>query len=159
MSRLIIIRGNSGSGKTTVAQAVHRQLPGSLLIDQDVVRRDMLGASDKPGNPSIALMAAIARFGLARDQTVILEGILVKKVYGTMLSELAAAFDAVQAYYYDLTLEETLRRHQTRHRASFGPAELERWFIPHDVLGWPQEEMIAPTWTAAQAAVHIVTAE
>ncbi|MCI2170861.1 kinase [Schleiferilactobacillus perolens] len=150
MSKLIIIRGNSGSGKTTVAQTLHQQLPGSLLIDQDVVRRDMLQAHDHPGNLSIDLMETIARFGLAHEQIVILEGILSKAVYGDMLARLAKDFDRSQAYYYDLTLAETVQRHQTRDKAgSFGPDTLAKWFIPHDVLGWPGEVMIPASWKIA----------
>ena len=42
MKQLIILRGNSGSGKTTTAKALRKHLANSLLISQDVVRRDML---------------------------------------------------------------------------------------------------------------------
>ena len=41
-SKLIIIRGNSGSGKTTTAKSLQNQLgKRTLLVSQDVVRRDM----------------------------------------------------------------------------------------------------------------------
>lgn len=76
MNRLIILRGNSGSGKTTTATALRTQLANTLLVSQDVVRRDMLAEKDKPGNPTIELIETIARFGLQHQRTVILEGIL-----------------------------------------------------------------------------------
>ena len=45
MAELIIIRGNSGSGKSTLAKEIHRPFRGrALLIPQDTVRREMLGA-------------------------------------------------------------------------------------------------------------------
>ena len=48
---LVIIRGNSGSGKTTLAQALQRRVGHhTLLVSQDVVRRDMLMSHDYPGN-------------------------------------------------------------------------------------------------------------
>lgn len=46
--KLIILRGNSGSGKTMIAKALHQFLKEqSLLISQDVVRREMLRVKDE----------------------------------------------------------------------------------------------------------------
>lgn len=43
MGKLIILRGNSGSGKTTVAKALQKKLGrNTMLISQDEVRRNML---------------------------------------------------------------------------------------------------------------------
>ena len=43
MSKLIILRGNSGSGKTTVARALQRKFGrNTMVISQDIIRRDML---------------------------------------------------------------------------------------------------------------------
>ena len=47
MHKLIILRGNSGSGKTTVAKELQGLFGrNTMLISQDVVRRDMLGVKD-----------------------------------------------------------------------------------------------------------------
>lgn len=43
MPKLIVLRGNSGSGKTTVAKELQKRFGrNTMLISQDVVRRDML---------------------------------------------------------------------------------------------------------------------
>ena len=43
MSKLVIIRGNSGSGKTTTAKMLqHRLGRNIMLLSQDVIRREML---------------------------------------------------------------------------------------------------------------------
>ena len=43
MSKLIILRGNSGSGKTTIAKEIQKNFGrNTMLISQDVIRRDML---------------------------------------------------------------------------------------------------------------------
>ena len=43
MPKLIILRGNSGSGKTTVAKELQKRFGrNTMLISQVVVRRDML---------------------------------------------------------------------------------------------------------------------
>lgn len=77
-SKLIIIRGNSGSGKTTIAKKLQHHLGhGTLLIAQDVVRRDMLKVHDREGNLSIELIRQIAEYGKGRCEVVIVEGILL----------------------------------------------------------------------------------
>ncbi|MBM7706360.1 adenylate kinase family enzyme [Chryseomicrobium aureum] len=64
-STLIIIRGNSRSGKTTAAKTLQNQLGnGTLLVSQDVVRRDMLKVHDRDGNPSIDLIRQILKKSL-----------------------------------------------------------------------------------------------
>lgn len=66
MAQLIIIRGNSGSGKTTLAQRLQKTLGrNTLVISQDVVRREMLWVRDNDGNPSIELMSQLLRYGRA----------------------------------------------------------------------------------------------
>ena len=63
--KLIILRGNSGSGKTTIANALHQCLKEqSLLISQDVVRREMLRVKDETGNLSIALLKQLVALGI-----------------------------------------------------------------------------------------------
>lgn len=50
MGKLIILRGNSGSGKTTVARALQRKFGrNTLFLSQDTVRREMLWAHDGYG--------------------------------------------------------------------------------------------------------------
>ncbi|EKU44729.1 hypothetical protein C518_0335 [Lysinibacillus fusiformis ZB2] len=79
---LIIIRGNSDSGKTTIAKKLqdyvgHR----TLLIAQDVVRRDMLKVHDREGNLSIELIRQIAEDGKGRCEVVIVEGIVYQSLW------------------------------------------------------------------------------
>ena len=47
MAKLIILRGNSGSGKTTIAKELQKSLGrNTMFISQDVIRRDMLRVKD-----------------------------------------------------------------------------------------------------------------
>ncbi len=57
-------------------------------------------------------------------------------IYGQMLEELRDLFyPKVLSYYYDLTFEETVRRHQTRSKkADFSPADMKRWWKECDFL-------------------------
>lgn len=136
MSKLIIIRGNSGSGKSTIAKRLQEELGyGTMLVPQDVVRREIIRAKDTPKNLSIQLIKNIATYGHSIGYDVIVEGNLISKRYGKMLRELADLFDETYAYYFDLSLEETLRRHQTKPNShEFGEEQMREWYTEKDTL-------------------------
>ena len=59
--KLIILRGNSGSGKTTTGKALQRKFGhGTMLISQDVVRREMLFVKDGPDTEASQLLGELA---------------------------------------------------------------------------------------------------
>ncbi|MEK4425260.1 kinase [Solibacillus sp. FSL K6-1523] len=137
-SKLIIIRGNAGSGKTTTAKSLQNHLgQGTLLVSQDAVRRDMLMVKDREGNLSIDLIRQIAEYGKDKCEFVIVEGILNKDRYGEMLNHLIQFYgQKAYTYYYDLSFEETVKRHNTRSKKSeFGEETLRAWWKPNDYLG------------------------
>ena len=77
MTKIILIRGNSGSGKTTVATRLQSIFgSGTLLISQDVVRREMLKVKDRPNNLSIGLIETMIEYGKKHCEYVIIEGIM-----------------------------------------------------------------------------------
>lgn len=136
-STLIILRGNSGSGKTTTAEQLQNHFgQGTLLISQDVIRRDMLKVADREGNLSIDLIRQIAEFGKDKCEFVIVEGILDRGRYGDMLHELIQLYAPnVHVYYFDLPFEETVLRHNQRlKRHDFGENSLRAWWQPKDFL-------------------------
>lgn len=61
---------------------------GTLLVSQDVVRRDMLRVHDTIGNLSHDLLFEITKYGKGKCDFIILEGILNSRRYGDMLKEL-----------------------------------------------------------------------
>ena len=148
-SKLIIIRGNSGSGKTTVAKELRSRIgdglsDNTLLVQQDVLRRDMLRERDMPEKCSvIELIELVVEFGRRQGRIVILEGILVTKKYGPMLRHLANRFDEVYVYYLDIPFEETLRRHATKPNAhEFGEKEMREWWNDRDYLVISNEKIL-----------------
>lgn len=55
MRKLIILRGNSGSGKSTIAKELqHRLGQNTMIISQDEIRRNMLNVKDGEDTPRIA---------------------------------------------------------------------------------------------------------
>ncbi len=135
-SRLIIIRGNSGSGKTTIAKRLQSEMGRSaMVISQDNIRREILRVNDAVGNPAIALIEKIAEFGHETGRDVIIEGILSKEKYSDMLQGVMKMFDKTLVYYFDIPFEETLKRHTTKPNASeFGEREMREWWHEKDLL-------------------------
>jgi len=131
-THLITLRGSSGSGKSTVAAAVRAARPvGSVaIIGQDVIRRSILGTGEDQGGHPIRLTDLIARDLLDHGVDVVIEGILNAAWYTDMLLELVADHRGVsRSYIWDLSFDETVRRHETKPIATeFGEAELRAWW-------------------------------
>jgi tRNA uridine 5-carbamoylmethylation protein Kti12 len=144
-STLLIIRGNSGSGKTTTAKRLQQRLGrGTLLVSQDVVRRDMLMVQDRDGNLSMDLIRQITEYGRGKCEFVIVEGIFSEQRYGDMLKGLISFYyGKAHAYYYDLSFQETVRRHNSRSKKTeFGEESLRAWWNPNDYLGVDSEVIL-----------------
>ena len=77
MSKLIILRGNSGSGKTTIAKELQKLFgKNTMLISQDIIRREMLNVDDGKNTKALPLLKEILKYGNEHNEIVILEGIL-----------------------------------------------------------------------------------
>lgn len=157
MSTIILIRGNSGSGKTSVAKKLHELLgEGNLLISQDYVRRSMLSVKDEPMNLAIGLIEVQIEYGIKNCNYTIVEGILSEAKYGDMLRNVIGNADFVYAYYYNLSFEETLKRHRTKKGASFSEEKMRNWFLEYDVLGIQDEKVIFENVTKKEMVNQIL---
>lgn len=137
MAKLIILRGNSGSGKTTTGKALQRKFGhGTMLISQDVVRREMLFVKDGPNTQASKLLLELVLYGKSHCNIVILEGILNSKWYKRLFEKLQEEFNnQIFAYYFDIPFEETLNRHKQKPNAhEFGEKEMREWWNEKDLL-------------------------
>lgn len=153
--RLIVLRGNSASGKTTLARELQVTMGrGTANIGQDHFRRVVLREHDVPEADNIELIAATARHCLAAGYHVILEGIFFSGHYGNMLRSLLKAHRGpTHAIYVDVPLEETLRRHRSRPLATeVSDEKLSEWYLASDLLGVPGETVLPHCQNAAQTA-------
>lgn len=158
MTQLIIIRGNSGSGKSTVARQVREELVGKVaLIEQDYFRRTVLKEKDRVENTNIIdLLDQTTRFSISRGYTVILEGILSSKKYGSMLCRLANEFES-RVFYMDVSFEETLLRHDTKlNKHEFGAKKMREWYQEKDHLDLDGEITILGHYTLRETIDKIV---
>lgn len=160
-TKLVIIRGNSGSGKTSIARALRtRYERGCALIEQDNLRRIVLKELDNPGGLAPALIGQTARLALDHGYHVVLEGILAAARYRAMLADLAAGHRGeTYVFYLDVPLAETLRRHALRPQAAeFSAADMRGWYLPDDRLGLAGERVLTPTATLDEAVRLIANA-
>lgn len=144
-SRLVVLRGPSGSGKSTIGRRLRAHLGRRVaLIEQDYFRRIVLKERDVPGGANIELISTAVRFALDRGWHVVCEGIMDAARYGEMLDRLRR--DHVGGtffYYFDISLQETFRRHTTRPQAAeFGPDDMREWYRGADLLGFAEERVI-----------------
>lgn len=159
--RLVVLRGNSGSGKSTVASLVLAEFgPGEcLVVPQDVVRRQLLDDADTVGAANIDLLETIGAWGLGRGLVVVVEGILNAGRYQRALERLAALASRSDFYAWDLPLEETLRRHATRAKAdAFAPDEMSGWYHGWQPLDFVAETRFDASVSARAAADRILAA-
>lgn len=137
MPKIVLLRGNSGCGKSTVANALQKKLgSGTLLISQDYVCREMLWVKDRPNNQAIDLLINLAVYGCQNCEFTILEGILYSDIYESLFKRIETLFAGqIFAYYFDVPFDETLKRHlQKPNSYEFGEPEMRRWWRDNDLL-------------------------
>lgn len=153
--RLLWLReaGHARDVKTTLARELQLAMGrGTANIGQDHFRRVVLRERDVPNGDNIELIAATAQHCLAAGYHVILEGIFFSEHYGTMLRSLLEAHQGTtHVIYLDVPLEETLRRPRARPLAAeVSTDKLSQWYVASDLLGVPEEIVLAASTTEAQ---------
>jgi predicted kinase len=144
-NKLIVLRGPSGSGKTTTAKSLCAKAQDKVaLVEQDYFRRIVLREKDDVESDNASLISLNVQFALSRGYDVVLEGIFLTRKYREMFDEIFAAHTGnVYAYYFDISLDETLRRHATKSNAhEFGEAEMRKWYTSNDLLNCNGEQKI-----------------
>ncbi len=158
-TRLIVLRGNSGSGKSAVAKALRAAYgQGIAWVSQDLIRRVILKERDQPGGVNIGLIDQVARYSLDHRYHVVLDGIFYAERYEPMLTGLVRDhLGPSRCYYLDVSLEETLRRHTTRPQAAeFGGDQMRDWYRPRDLLAGIRERIIPETSSLQQTVTQIL---
>ena len=73
MAKLIILIGNSGSGKTSVSKALQKRFGrNTMVISQDLVRREMLWVKDGIGTKALPLLINLLEYGRENSEITIL---------------------------------------------------------------------------------------
>jgi 2-phosphoglycerate kinase len=142
---LIVIRGNSGSGKSTVAKGILAKLPDSKIsyIEQDYIRRTILREQGSKEGANIKLIEEMVKFSLKNSFHVVLEGILTMKLYGKMLKRISKLTNNSYFFYFDLPYEETFKRHKSKKLSKqISPEKHKSWYLKKDVTNFKNEKLI-----------------
>lgn len=153
-TRLAVIRGNSGSGKSSISLAIREHYGrGVAWVSQDLLRRTVLREWDVPGAANVGLIELTARYALDQGFHVIVDGILYAPTYGEMLRRLHRDHRGRTGFFYlDVAFEETARRHATRPQAAeFTTEQMREWYQRRDLLDAIDEEVIPERSTLEQS--------
>ena len=158
---LVIIRGNCGSGKSTVAQHVRDAYGrGVALIEQDYLRRVVLREHGSDSISTIApeFITTMTRTALNAGYHVVLEGILHTGQYGALLRAVIAEHPGPSAVFWmNVSFDETLRRHAGRpHLAHISRQTMVSWYVPDDLLNVPGEQILPEQSTIKQSVTAVL---
>lgn len=117
MTKLIILRGPSASGKSTVAKALmERTKRLTVLVDLDYYRFCFVNPDDPENGLGIEyrLSAASVLTSLQNGFDVIFDGNFTYDSDDTFLAQLLDHPGENYIFYLESSLEETLKRHETK---------------------------------------------
>ena len=146
MKKLVILRGNSGSGKTIVAKKLQEKFgPNTMRLSHDMIRMEVLHVwGDEGIAKSEPLMINLLKYGRKNSEITILEGILPANEYHRLFeSAIEESGQTIFAYYYHLPFKETLLRHnQNPNRNDFSEADMKRWWREKDFINFIPETIL-----------------
>ena len=132
MGKLIIIRGSSGAGKSTVAKELQRRSLNKIMVVSEDEIRDMFSdpSSEKGRLAYKKLIVQSAKYGLLNGYDVVVEGILHLKTSKKYIEELfKIGYEETHMFYFDVSFEETVSKHNTRvKKKEFGPDSMKKWW-------------------------------
>jgi adenylate kinase family enzyme len=161
-TKLLVLRGPSGSGKSTVAKLLFKDAARkTVLIEQDHYRFifNPAGGGKKPNSDTIHKMIKNdTLIALGDGYDVILEGILSVKSYSKVLDDIFQKHAGENyIFYFNISFEETLRRHSTRDikPLEFGEKEMREWYLTAHKSNHDLEQVIPESFSLEETVQFI----
>lgn len=160
-SKLIVLRGPSGSGKSTVAKKLFDQVSRqTALIQQDYYRFLFKPAGGNRHNSQTIhkMIQANILAALNDGYDVIAEGIFSTRAYKEVFDNIFKQRpEANFSFYFDVSFEETLRRHRTKpNKDEWSEADMKDWYQPQDYLGYDFETIIPESNSSEETLAQII---
>lgn len=158
MTKIIIFRGNSGSGKSTITKNLESCLNKKVLVlEQDLFRHEFIHIpANKDGDKeindlTIEMILLILKWANNKFDYIIFDGIFSNNRYTVMFEEVVKMFKDIYAYYFDLPFEETAKRHLTRAKSKlFTVEEMRSWLKPNNKSTVLNETILTQDMTIEQ---------
>lgn len=157
-TKLIVLRGQSGSGKSTVAKKLQKISQKPLfIVEQDYYKNELISPIidiDSSTRKSLQMKLIICNALELLDQgyDCIVEGNFSNSAYQNMFDELFKQHPSGNfMYYYNISFEESLRRHNTRDKKhEFGSDEMRQWYFENPPYGHSFEKSIPEEYSLDQ---------
>lgn len=163
-TKFIVLRGPSGSGKSTVSKLLLEGATHKIaLIEQDYYRFIFkpAGGGSKPNSDAIhEMIKQNVITALSHGYDVILEGILSVKSYDAVLESIYSVHPNNNfVYYFDISFEETVRRHATRpdKMQQFSATDMEEWYPASKKSRQIHENIIPESYSIEDTLKKILT--
>lgn len=159
-AKLIVIRGQSGSGKSTIASALQAKAKNPLIVlEQDYFRFMYIKEfqSDVRRELMIDLIQSSAKIILNKGHNVLIEGIFSSPPYKGMFEKIVANHPRNNHFFYfNNSFKETLRRHKTREKAGeFGKVEMKHWYKQTESYGF-KFEILIPEESSLEQTLELI---
>jgi len=158
-SRLVILRGPSGAGKSTVAKELLKQTQKrTTLIGQDYYRFIFKPSGGAVNSKTIhKMIKANVLTALEDGYDVILEGIFNMKPYKETFAQIFVAHPSDNYIFtFDISFEETLRRHRTKsNKDEWSETDMRDWYHPKDFMGYDFEHIVTEASSVSETVRRI----
>lgn len=154
---LILLRGPSASGKSTIANKLREKLTGNVaVLEFDTFRNEILGLKGDYYPAATEMYISNSKICTENGYSVILDGIFRDDENNSNLKRLIRKVRVeCFLFYFDITLEETLERQKTRAK-QIEERKIREWFYKPDALGVDNEHKIASSLTTTETVDYIV---
>ena len=155
MTKLIIIRGPSGVGKSSVAKALlKRTTRPTVLVDLDHYRFSFVNPPNYDHDLESAMSGSDVLIGLKLGFDVIFDGNFTATVHDPFLAKLLSAHpEENYLFYLDASLNETLKRQETKSHPRISTDKMQEVY-PYASPTGHEKEVIIPQSSSLEQTVE-----
>ncbi|HYW25491.1 MAG TPA: AAA family ATPase [Terriglobales bacterium] len=158
VTKLIILRGPSAVGKSTVAKALMERTPRpTVLVELDYYRFGFVNPPKRDLNLEYELSGSDAMTALRLGFDVIFDGNFTSSAHDPFLEELFRAHPKENyLFYLDASLTETMRRHGTKANPRISTEKMREVYKNASPTGREEEVVIPEDSSLEQTVEQIV---